>query len=250
MMRKDLLNGKVLLGSWIQTGSATAAEILAASGYRWLAVDMEHTETGLDTFTNIVRATAKYGTFPMVRVTTNNTIEIRRYLDCGAKGIIVPMINNAEEAENAVRACKYPPQGVRGFAFVRANEWGRDFDKYAASANEEIAVIAMIETCGAVEHIDEILAVDGIDGIFIGPYDLSGSYGIPGQTSHAIVKEAMEKVLSACKKHGKAAGQHIVTPTAENVKAALESGYTFIALGMDTVFLSNGADAALAMARF
>lgn len=246
-MRQELLNGLPLYGSWIQTGSPAAAEVLANAGFRWLAVDMEHTETSLKDFANIARAIAKYGTFPMVRTSENNTVEIRKYLDCGAKGVIVPMVNSAEEAKKAVSACKYPPEGVRGFAFVRANDWGDSFDTYVKSANSKTIVIVMVETKEAVENIDEILSVEGVDGVFIGPYDLSGSYGIPGQTDHKLVKDAMQTVLLACKRHKKAAGQHIVTPTKENVSEAVLSGFTFLALGMDTVFVSDGAKTALKM---
>ena len=247
-MRKDLLALTPLYGSWIQTGSPAAAEILANAGFRWLTVDMEHTEISLKEFTNIARSMEKYGVFPMVRASENNTVEIRKYLDCGAKGIIVPMVNSAEEAKKAVAACKYPPEGVRGFAFVRANDWGDSFNDYVKRANCETVVIVMIETKAAVENIDEILSVDGVDGVFIGPYDLSGSYGIPGQTGHKTVKDAMQTVLAACKRHKKAAGQHIVTPTQENVSEAVSSGFTFLALGMDTVFVSEGAKAGLNMA--
>lgn len=246
-MRRDLKNGLPVYGSWIQTGSAVAAEVLANAGFQWIAVDMEHTETSLESFTNIVRAMERYGTFPMVRASENNVIEIRRYLDCGAKGIIVPMVRSAQDAQNAVAACKYPPEGVRGFAFVRANDWGERFDDYVKRANDETIVIVMIETKDAVENIDEILSVEGVDGVFIGPYDLSGSYGIPGQTAHKQVKDAMQTVLAACKRHNKAAGQHIVTPTTENVAEAISAGFTFLALGMDTVFLSEGAKSALYM---
>ena len=246
-MRQDLLAQTPLYGSWIQTGSPAAAEILANAGFRWLAVDMEHTETTLKDFTNIARAVEKYGVFPMVRVSENNTVEIRKYLDCGAKGIIVPMVNSAKEAKRAVAACKYPPEGVRGFAFVRANDWGSSFDSYVKDANRKTVVIVMVETKDAVENIDEILSVDGVDGVFIGPYDLSGSYGIPGQTGHKLVKDAMQTVLAACKRRKKAAGQHIVLPTAENVSEAVASGFTFLALGMDTVFISEGAKNALIM---
>lgn len=246
-MRQKLLNGVPLYGSWIQTGSPSAAEILANAGFRWLAVDMEHTETSLKEFTEIARTIEKYGTFPMVRASQNDTVEIRKYLDCGAKGVIVPMVNSAEEAKKAVAACKYPPEGVRGFAFVRANEWGTNFDSYVNRANDETVVIAMTETKAAIENIDEILSVEGLDGIFIGPYDLSGSYGLPGQTSHKLVKDAMQTVLTACKRHNKAAGQHIVTPTQKNVKEAIAAGFTFLALGMDTVFVADGAKEALKM---
>lgn len=248
-MKKDIITGNICLGTWIQTGSPVVSEILANVGYKWIAVDLEHTETCLESFTNILRAISKYDVFPMVRVCANSVISIRKCLDSGAKGVIVPLVNNKEDAKNAVQATKYPPLGVRGFAFVRANEWGVNFDTYAKNANDEIVVIVMIETKEAVENIDEILSVDGVDGVFIGPYDMSGSYGVAGQTSHQLVEEAKIKVLNACKLHKKVAGQHIVVPTKENVQTAIKEGYTFIALGMDTVFVADGASKALDMAK-
>jgi 2-keto-3-deoxy-L-rhamnonate aldolase RhmA len=248
-MKKDIITGNICIGTWIQTGSTVVSEILANVGYQWVAVDLEHTETCMESFTNILRAISKYDVFPMVRVCGNSTISIRKCLDSGAKGIIVPLINNRDDAIKAVKACKYPPEGVRGFAFVRANEWGDKFDTYAKNANDETVVIVMIETKEAVENINEILSVDGVDGVFIGPYDMSGSYGVPGQTNHKLVVEAKARVLEACKKYNKAAGQHIVLPTKENVANAIEQGYTFLALGMDTVFVANGAKEVLEMAK-
>lgn len=138
-----------------------------------------------------------------------------------------------------MEAAKYAPMGKRGFAWIRANKYGVEFDEYAKTANDNIVVIAMIETREAVENIDEILSVEGIDGVFIGPYDMSGSYGVVGQVEHELVRNAKRIVLEACKKHHKAAGQHIVKATKENVKEAVEQGYTLFALGTDILFIDN-----------
>ena len=247
-LREKLKAGQPVLGSWVQSGSEVASEILAGVGFDFLALDMEHTESDAQGFYRFARAVgaANAGengvkTVPLARVRENDTLVIRRVMDGGAEGVIIPLVSNAAEAERAVAAVKYPPRGVRGFAFVRANDWGERFDEYAAQANERSVVIVMIESREAVSNIDAILAVDGVDGVLIGPYDLSGSYGVVGQTAHPLVKEAKRTVLEACLRHGKAAGQHIVLPTAENVAAALAEGYKFLALGMDTVFLAEGA---------
>ena len=189
----------------------------------------------------VCSVTSRQGAKPYARVAENSVMAIRKALDCGALGIIVPLVNNAQDAKKAVSAAKYPPEGIRGFAFCQANGWGDQFDQYVALANDEVRLLVMVESKEAVEHIDEILSVKGVDGVFIGPYDLSGSYGIIGQTSHPSIVQAKEKVVSACKKHGKTAGQHIVLPTKENIKEAIEMGYSFMALGMDTVFISNSA---------
>jgi 2-keto-3-deoxy-L-rhamnonate aldolase RhmA len=240
-VKKALINRRLTVGSWIQIGHPGNAEIMAKAGFAWLAVDCEHGEVETGDLGNLFRAITNFGTIPMVRVRENDTMEIRRALDLGAMGVIVPLINTAEDARKAVASTKYPPQGVRGFAFHRGNNWGVNFNDYVKAANENIAVIAMIESKEAVANIDAILAVDGVDGVFIGLYDMSGSYGIPGQTNSEIVKNACRQVAKACTRAGKSAGMHIVLPTTESVKKAVDDGFTLLGLGMDTVFLADGA---------
>lgn len=240
-VRKALLERNICLGTWIQLGHPGIAEILSGAGFRWIAADCEHTDIDAEGFSSLARGMYGRGPVPFARVRENDTLAIRQVLDGGARGIIVPLVNNAEEARKAVKAAKYPPDGVRGFAFCRANDWGVDFDRYSREANRDIAVVVMIESAEAVGNIDEILAAEGVDGVFIGPYDMSGSYGVTGQTSHPVIQEACRKVSSACKAHNKSAGLHVVKPTEENVKTALDDGFTFIALGMDTVFLDEAA---------
>jgi 2-keto-3-deoxy-L-rhamnonate aldolase RhmA len=215
---------------------------------------MEHTDMTLETVANCFRAMGSVGApltspHPMVRVRENDTLAIRQVLDLGARGILVPLVEDAAGAKKAVAAAKYPPLGVRGFAYMRANRQGEDFDHYARSANEDITVVIMVESAKAVSNIDELLATDGVDGVFLGPYDLSGSLGVTGQVDHPLVKKAMTTVVAACKNAGKAAGLHVVRPTGERVKRALDDGFTFLALGMDTVFLIEGSKAAVRLAR-
>ena len=239
-VKKALLERKVTFGSWIQTESADSAEIMADSDFEWIAIDCEHTSITIADASSIIRAMELYGTIPFVRVEKNEALAIRKMLDAGARGIIIPLVNNAEDAKNAVSYCKYPPCGVRGFAFCRANQYGRNFDKYVKDANSDISVLVMIETKEAVKNIDSILGVDGVDGIFIGPYDLSGSYGVPGDLEHSDVQAGIKKVIAACKKKKKTAGIHIVKPEEKKVKELVKMGYTFVALGMDTIFLRDG----------
>ena len=232
------------IGCWIQVASPTVAEIFSAAGFDWAAVDCEHSDIGLNELASILRGFRN--TVPLVRVKQNDPLSIRQPLDCGAAGVIVPLIHSADEAKAAVRSALYPPDGIRGFAYCRANDHGMSFDEYVKNANAQTVVIAMIESESAVECIDEILAVDGLDGVFIGPYDLSGSLGVTGKTDHPKVLEALDRVCAACARAGKAAGQHIVRPDAETVQRALSTGYTFLALGVDTVFLSEGSRTSLA----
>ena len=248
-VRKALLERNITLGTWIQIGHPAVSEILANTGFDWIAADCEHTDIEIECFSNIARGMYGRGVVPLVRVRENNILAIRQVLDAGAEGVIVPLINTADDARRAVAAAKYPPQGVRGFAFSRVNNWGVDFDRYSRSANEDIAVIVMIETKQAVENIDEILSVEGVDGVFIGPYDMSGSFGIPGQTSDPIVQQACSKVVEACGRYDKSAGIHVVIPTNEEITRAINDGFTFIALGMDTVFLNDASRKALEIAR-
>ncbi len=248
-IRCALLGRRPTLGTWIQIGHPAVAEVLAGVGFDWIAADMEHTDIDNATFAALARGLHGRGVAPLARVRENDTLAIRQVLDLGAQGVIVPLVHTAADAERAVQAAKYPPRGVRGYCFSRMNDWGRAFDSYAAEANDTIAVVVMIESGQGVENIDAILAVDGVDGVFIGPYDLSGSYGVPGQTAHARVEAGCRRVLDACKAAGKSAGMHVVIPDQAVIARALADGFTFLALGVDTVFLSAGARDALACAR-
>lgn len=245
-LRQRLLQRERVVGSWIQIGHGASGEILAGAGFDWLAADMEHTDIDLAAFTQVARGVYGRGPEMWARVRENDTLAIRQVLDAGAQAVIVPLVNSAEEAHHAVSAARFPPEGVRGFSFSRMNDWGANFDAYAAIANESIAVIVMIESKAACDAIEEIMAVDGVDGAFIGPYDLSGSLGVPGETAHPLVQGACERVVAGCVTAGKSAGIHIVQPDAEAIDLAISQGFNLIALGMDTVFLAEGARRALA----
>lgn len=249
LVRKALLERNVTFGTWIQLDHPGIAEILSNAGYDWIAVDCEHSDIDVKGFAQVARGMYGRRTVPMARVRENDTLAIRQVLDAGAQGIIVPLVNNAGEAKQAVAAAKYPPEGIRGFCFSRMNNYGVDFDEYIKNANNDIAVVVMIETKEAVENIDEILSVEGVDGVFIGPYDMSGSYGIPGQTDHPDVTEGCRRIIRACKNANKSAGLHVVLPTKENIKKAVVECFTFIALGVDTVFLNESARKTLDIAK-
>jgi 2-keto-3-deoxy-L-rhamnonate aldolase RhmA len=244
-VRKALLERTLTVGTWVQIGHPAVVEVLAGLGFDWLCADAEHTDIGPAEFAAFARGLHGRGPVPLVRVRENDTLAIRQMLDLGAQGVIVPLVNSAAEAEAAVRAAKYPPRGVRGFAFHRGNDWGAEFADYAAHANEGVAVVVMIESRQAVEDIDAILAVDGVDGVFIGPYDLSGSYGMPGRTADPVVRDACSRVVAACRNAGTAAGIHVVLPTRESIERTLAEGFTFVAVGVDTVFLRDAAKQAL-----
>jgi 2-keto-3-deoxy-L-rhamnonate aldolase RhmA len=246
--RKALLERRVTIGTWLQINNPTAAEVLANAGYEWIAIDIEHTDIDIVSLTALLRGMYGRGAAPIARVATNDVMDIRRALDVGAAGVLVPFVSTPDQARRAVAAAKYPPQGVRGFSFCRANNWGVDFVAEARSANDRTSVIVMVESVEGVENVEEIVAVDGIDAIFIGPYDLSGSYGMPGQTQAPIVQAACRRVVQACERAGKAVGLLVVRPAPEAVQQAIDDGFTLICLGIDTVFLDEGARAARALA--
>jgi 2-keto-3-deoxy-L-rhamnonate aldolase RhmA len=246
MLKTRLANGETLWGSWLQLAHSASAEILAGAGFSWLALDLEHGEAAETDLAAFCRSCRLQNAAPLARVRENDTLAIRRALDLGADGVIVPLVNTVSAARRAVAAATYPPVGERGFAWQAANAYGRNFANYLRDFSP--VVIIMIESRQAVENIDDLLAVDGVDGVLVGPYDLSGSYGKPGAVDDPQVIAAMQHVVAACQRRKKAAGQHLVTPTAAAITCARQQGYTFLALGMDTVFLGQGAAAALALA--
>jgi 2-dehydro-3-deoxyglucarate aldolase len=244
-LRRALLQREVTLGSWVQIGHPAVAEVLARAGCDWVCVDLEHGAIDLEGTAALFRALGGSGCVPVARLPANDPIWIHRVLDAGAGGLIIPMVKTAAEAEAAVREAKYPPRGTRGFGYSRANGHGADFASYIASANDEIAMIMQIEHKDALANLDAILAVDGVDGVFIGPLDLSGSMGLTGQLDHPEVVAALAQYRAACAAHRKAAGMHVVRPDAAAIRRALDEGYTLLALGLDHVFLQDGARAAL-----
>ncbi len=249
MFKEKFKKQPVVLGTWIQIPSPSICEIAAAQNLDWLAVDMEHTEIEYETLINMFRGLNGTGTVPFVRVRENSALDIRRALDIGAEGVIVPLVHTAEEAEKAVNYSKYPDRGCRGHAFCRANGWGLNFGEYAKASNERTCVFVMIESRQAVENIDEILLTEGLDGIFIGPYDMSASYGVTGDVSNKLVTDGCNRVLEACKKHNKIAGIHIVNPDQKVIEENIKKGFQFIAVGIDTLFLMNGIKSAVSIVR-
>jgi 2-keto-3-deoxy-L-rhamnonate aldolase RhmA len=211
--------------------------VLATIGYDWLVIDCEHTETNVERAAHICRAGQAAGTRMLVRTGCDESLAIRQALDSGADGVIVPLVHTAQQARAIVDAAKFPPGGRRGHSFTRANRWGIHFQEVAANANDNTLVVVMIESARGVEEAEAILAVEGIDGAIIGPYDLSGSYGIAGQLDHDMMKQAEERVLSAAQATGKAPGQNLIMPTESAIDEAIEKGFRFIALGGDTMYM-------------
>ncbi|MBI4891865.1 MAG: 2,4-dihydroxyhept-2-ene-1,7-dioic acid aldolase [Acidobacteria bacterium] len=247
--RQSLLQREPTFGSWIQIGHPAIAEVLAGAGFDWVAVDVEHGIVDLSDIAHLFRAIELHGAVPVARLPFNDPIWIKRVLDAGACGLIIPMVNSAAEARAAMDQAKYPPLGCRGYGYSRANQHGREFDSYIRRANEEIAIVMQIEHRRGIEEIDAILEVPGVDAAFIGPLDLSGSYGKTGQLEDPEIVEALRTFRASCQGHSISAGMHLVHPTAGSIQQALRDGYTMMALGLDNTLLAAAAGAALDAAR-
>jgi 2-dehydro-3-deoxyglucarate aldolase len=227
----------MLTGSWITMGDGSIAEIMAQSGFDWLVVDMEHSAITLDIAQSLIRVIDSADVVPLVRVGENDATLIKRVMDAGAHGVIVPMVNSRSDAENAVRAVRYPPDGIRGVGLTRAQGYGFCFNEYKKWAKKNAIVIVQIEHIDAIKNLESILNVDGVDGSIIGPYDLSGSLGYPGEFDRPIVKNAIARYELVCKKLGKPMGFHVVQPDVGKAKAYKKKGYSFLAVGLDTLYL-------------
>jgi 2-dehydro-3-deoxyglucarate aldolase len=238
-LKQRIRNREVTIGSWLTFGYPAVAEIMARAGFDWLTVDMEHSPITLESAQELIRVIDLCGVVPLVRVGEKNPALMKRVMDAGAHGVIVPMVNNVSDAEMAVSAVKYPPDGTRGVGLARAQEYGLDFEKYRKWAQEETIVVIQIEHIDAVERLDEILAVPGIDAFSVGQYDLSGSLGLPGRFEHPRFLEALEQIRRVAQKATPAWGYHVVPPNPELVREKIKEGYTFIAYSDDFLFLGE-----------
>ena len=227
------------IGSWITLNHISIAEIMADAGFDWLCVDLEHSVTDYFEALQLIATIQGKGLKAFVRVGENNTRIIKRVLDAGADGIIVPMINNRKDAIKAIEAVNYPPFGKRGVGLSRAQQYGFGFNEYKTGKAKEITLIAQIEHVNAVNNLDDILQLDGIDGTFIGPYDLSGSMGKPGNYYDDDVKAVLKQYETTVKKYDKLVGYHVIEPDIQLVKDKLTDGYNFIAFSLDTLFLGH-----------
>jgi 2-dehydro-3-deoxyglucarate aldolase len=230
---------KASIGSWITLNNASVAEILSDAGFDWLCIDMEHSVTDYAEAQQLILTIQSKGLKAFVRVGENNTRIIKRVLDAGADGIIVPSVNSLEQAEKAVQAVKYPPEGKRGVGLARAQSYGFGFEEYKDIGTKNIKLILQIEHINAIDELDEIIALSGVDGTFIGPYDLSGSMGKPGQWDEPEVKLIIQKYELTAKKYNKLIGFHVIQPDFNLVLDKIEKGYNFIAFSLDSLFLGT-----------
>ncbi len=231
--------GRRSIGSWITISHPSVAEILANAGFDWLVVDMEHSSISITGAEELIRIIHLSGLPALVRVGEINSNILKRVMDAGASGVIVPMVNNAEQAKKAVAAIKYPPKGQRGVGLSRAQGYGTIFNEYRKWVNTSSAVIVQIEHILAVENIEDILNVEEVDGFIVGPYDLSASLGIPGEFDHPDMVAAFNVIKDTMQKGLKPGGFHVVMPDVELALNKLDEGYTFLAFGVDFTFLGE-----------
>lgn len=238
-LKKSMRSGKVTLGSWITIGHTAIAEIMARMGFDWLTIDMEHSAITLSEAQELIQVIELSGVAPLVRVGKNDPSLIKRVMDAGAHGVIVPMVNTAAEAVRAVAAVKYPPVGSRGVGLARAQGYGLDFESYKNRINRDSVVIVQIEHIDAVRNLEAILSVPGVDGFVVGPYDLSGSMGIPGRFTDPRMKNALTRIMKVAKKFDVARGFHAVPPDPGEARKKIREGYNFIAFSFDALMLGD-----------
>lgn len=230
---------KASIGSWITLNHPSIAEIMADAGFDWLCIDMEHSVTDYFEAQQLIIAIQSKGLKAYVRVGDNNPRIIKRVLDAGADGIIVPSVNSVAEAQKAVNAVKYPPHGTRGVGLARAQSYGFGFEKYMNEKAKDIRLIVQIEHINAIRELDSIIQTDGVDGTFIGPYDLSGSLGKPGKWDEPDVIDALRIYEETAKKYNKLIGFHVVSADPDMLTEKIEKGYNFIAFNFDAFFLGT-----------
>jgi 2-dehydro-3-deoxyglucarate aldolase len=241
MSLKSVLSQKeVSIGSWITLGHPSIGEIMAGCGFDWLTLDLEHSAMTLSECQRLIQVIELGGCVPLVRVGENNPNLIKRVMDAGAHGVIVPQVNSRGDAVQAVQSVKYAPAGARGVGLARAQGYGVYFDAYRTWNERESVVIVQIEHIQAVEHLEAILSVPGVDAFIVGPYDLSASLGVPGEFSHPDFLHAMDQIHRTMGEQPDVApGFHVVQPEPGELTRKVKEGYRFLAYSLDTLLLAE-----------
>jgi 2-keto-3-deoxy-L-rhamnonate aldolase RhmA len=241
-LKARLKRGETIVGTLVTLPSPEIAEIMALVGFDYLWIETEHAPTDFVQAQMMIQAVGNRCPC-LVRIVENRESWIKKALDTGCSGVVVPLVMSAAEAKRAVDCCLYPPAGRRSVGIARAHDYGMSFHNYVQRANEEIATVIQVEHREAVENIESIVAVPGIDAVVIGPYDLSASFGMPGEITHSQVQQAIGEVKRWCDKTGIPAG--IFTSDSSAAKQYIEDGFRLIALGLDSIYLWKAAKAAL-----
>lgn len=239
--RQALKAARPQIGLWSSLSSSYTVEVIAGAGYDWILLDMEHSPNDLESLLAQLQAAAAYPTTPVVRVPWNDMVTVKRVLDVGAQSLLIPYVCTADEAKAAVAATRYPPAGVRGVAgTTRASRFGR-IPGYAKKAHEELCVLVQVETKDGLENLEAICAVEGVDGVFIGPADLHASLGYTGETANPAVLPLIEEAMRRIRRAGRAPGY--LSPVEADARKMLAAGALFVAVGADVGLLARGAEA-------
>lgn len=230
-IKTRLRQGQPCIGAWSTVPSPAVAEAMASCGFHWLAVDLEHSAIDSADVLPIFLAAERHGVAPFVRLPSADPYLARRYLDSGAAGLIVPVVESADAFARFAHHCAYPPAGRRGACLSRANGWGDGFDAY--NRDFQPVLVPQIESRAGLAEVEAIAALDCVDALFIGPYDLSADLGTPGRFDTADMVAAMDRVLAACARHGKAPGLHQVATDPQVLRSRIDQGYRFVAYGTD-----------------
>ncbi|MHB8475465.1 MAG: HpcH/HpaI aldolase family protein [Steroidobacteraceae bacterium] len=239
-LRAKLRNGGTTVGSWLQIPHPSSAEIMGQAGYDWVAIDLEHGSIAVHQLPDLCRALELGGTLPLARLAEGRAKDCKQALDAGVGGVIVPMVESADQLLRMRDSCRWPPAGNRGVGFSRANLFGRHFEEYSREAQAPM-LVAMIEHCRAVEQLPAILAVGGLDAILVGPYDLSASINRTAEFEHPEFESLMSRIKDACARAGTACGVHVVAPSPDELRGRQAAGYRFLAYSIDSVILNHGA---------
>ena len=227
-LKRKLSNNEVTLGSWLTINHQSVIEIMATAGFEWLCIDIEHSAISISDVLNLIGHIQGNGMQALVRVNENNPVIIKQVMDAGADGVIVPMVNSIQDAEKAVASVRYPSKGSRGVGLSRAQNYGIGFTEYQEWLKNDAVIIAQIEHINAVNELSGILNVPGIDGIIVGPYDLSASMGYPGEFDRADVVEALKRVDTVCLEKGRPLGFHVISSDHTKTLEKINVGYTFL----------------------
>lgn len=242
-IRQQIQKGELCLGTWLFMGLPIATESLASLGFDWLCIDMEHTAIGIEKTYDMFLAMERHGAAPFARLSEADPTQARRLLDSGAQGLFIPVVEDAESFAEFASHCMYAPVGKRGVGLVRGNGWGDHFDSYVKNGGFRPVIIPQIETKKGVENIDAIMALDCVDAVFVGPYDLSTSLGVSAELEHPLVLEALEKIKTASQKHGKPMGYHQVATEKAKLQQKIDEGFTVIAYGVDLLAMREAFSA-------
>jgi len=236
-LKEKLATRQRLFGGWVSYAHPSITETFARAGFDFMAIDMEHSTISIEQAQRIIAASQSEGVPCLPRPVSHSNDWFKPLLESAADGLIVQMVNTSDEVAEIVRHLKYPPVGVRSYGVNRAQSYGLDFDEYVQGWNESSCFIIQVESIEAVENINDLLGCEEIDGVMIGPYDISGSLGVPGQTTHPRVIEASRTVIDACERFGKSCGTQVSEASGESVEQLFDLGYTYAILGSDLFVL-------------